>query len=630
MEPLATGIADFHFLRPWWFAGLLPAVILFWWQHRRAGSSGEWSSVIDPQLLPYMLDRQQGVKHNYALLWLFGWALAVTALAGPTWQQTALPVHKQESALVVLFDLSPSMLAQDVTPNRLTRARLKLIDILNQRKEGTTALIAYAGDAFTVSPLTDDAKTVAALVPALHPGIMPEAGSNTEAAVEQALALFSNAGQSAGAILIITDGITTEARQSIAVQLRDKLPVDVSVLAVGTEEGAPIPLGNGSFVKDRNGAIVLPALEPGPLRKLARRLEGRYTELTTDDSDINYLTEGFATALAKDIDSTEQLERTFDSWNDQGFWLAILCLPLLALSFRRGVVAGGFTPLLLSAALLGSPQQARAFSWGDLWQRPDQQGAKAFAAEDYAKARQAFNNQQWQAASAYRSGDYDAATELFNNGSATADYNRGNALARAGKFREAIASYRQALDKKPDLEDAEYNKALLEELLKQQQQSEQQQQNQNQDNPEQDQGENSKQDADQNQTQQNQQQNDQSGQSRNEQQDSKTEQDSRQQAESQGQEQPQEEQTEEQKPGEQPQAKRPQQQEERGEQQQAQPSEASESMSDEEKQAAEQWLRRIPDDPGGLLRQKFKYESKKRAERRTDRLPPTQQAEQRW
>lgn len=631
METLNNLLANFHFLRPWWFAALLPALLLAWLQLHRTRDGGQWAKVIAPELLPYLLagsaDSRYGRRRP--LIWLLGWLLAISALAGPTWRQIPLPVHQQQHALVILFDLSPSMLAQDVTPNRLTRARLKLVDILKQRKEGTTALIAYSGDAFTVSPLTDDANTVAALVPALHPGIMPELGSNTEAAVDRALLLLKNAGQASGDLLLITDGITPTAREYIDTQLRDQLQIDVSVLAVGTPEGAPIPLGNGSFIKDSNGAIVVPTLDSAPLKYLTERLDGHYAELRADDSDINYLLAGLD-ANPQD-DDIKTLERTFDTWEDQGFWLALACLPLLALAFRRGLVA-----VLLLAPLLATPRPAMALEWSDLWQRRDQRGSEAFQQEQYDKAQQLFEDQQWRAASAYRNNDYPAAAELFADDSPSGLYNRGNALAKAGRYQQAIEAYQQALEKQPEMEDAAFNKALLEKLLQQQQNKSQQQDQQNQKDQQNQQNQQNQQDQQSSQDssgeQQNSEQNPQQNPQQSPQQSPQQRQTPQQQSEQQ-QSQAKGEQQQEQKQKQEQQQQDQQQQAEQNTQPSAPPDSQAGSqlrqkeMSDEEQQAMEQWLRRIPDDPGGLLREKFRY---KYEQRRRGYNPPQQHSEQRW
>src|SRR5690606_26542419 len=202
-------LADFHFLRPLWLLALVPLTALLWLAHRHRERGGPWRRVIAPALLPLLVGDGDGPTSRGRRLGAAMAAaslLACVALAGPTWERIPLPANKQNSALVILFDLSPSMLAEDLKPNRLTRARLKTIDLLNRHREGSVALVAWAGDAHVVAPLTEDAGTLIALLPALEPDIMPEAGSNPELALEKGLVLAMNGGHLAGDILFVTDG----------------------------------------------------------------------------------------------------------------------------------------------------------------------------------------------------------------------------------------------------------------------------------------------------------------------------------------------------------------------------------------------------------------------------------------
>ncbi|WP_051921432.1 vWA domain-containing protein [Porticoccus hydrocarbonoclasticus] len=613
---MLQALSEFHFLRPAWLLIILPALLTSWWLHRSQIRRGNWHRVIAPELLPLLLDESTHQKRrSLVVVSLLGWTIATLAIAGPTWDRTPLPIHKQESALIILFDLSPSMLSQDQKPNRLTRARLKLIELLQQRKEGTTGLIAYADDAFVVSPLTDDANTLVALVPALDPNIMPGPGSHVESAVQKAMELALNAGATRADILLMTDGVAERARDELSNIFRGMGDFRLSVFGIGTAEGAPIPIGGGGFAKDSSGSIIVPRLDEQRLTQLANRHGGRYSAITADNTDINYLLEGFEIGPNA---STRQLERNFDSWHDTGYWLVLLLLPILVLASRRGIVLA----CLILTPLFGLPVPAQALSWDDLWLTPDQQALRALQEGDTATAQEKFNHTQWKAAAAYRNGQYDRATELYQGDSAINHYNRGNALAKDGKLEEAIASYNQALALAPEMEDAQFNRELVEQLK-------QQQQNQRQDQPKEDPPEKPE-------DQQNQQQpGEQDPEDANDGSDNPSGSNNQNSAEP-----PDSEAEDGQQEGEQSQ---PENQSEPSEQstdpqsspgdgkQSEQPSQGSlPEMSEEEKQAMEQWLRKIPDDPGGLLREKFRYESRKREfEERRGINPPGDQ-EQRW
>ena len=655
MDALVMGIpimiAEFHFLRPEWLFALIPAFVGGLWLFYRQKQTGNWDQVISPQLLPFLLDSIPA-KQQRALpvLAMIGWVLASLAMAGPTWERTPLPVHKQENALVVIFDLSPSMMVQDLKPNRLTRARLKIIDLLQQRQEGTTGLVAYAGDSFIVSPLTDDADTVAALIPALDPNIMPSHGSQVETAIEQAIELVLNANLVQGNFLLVTDGLSASAQTQLNKTIKEHGDFGLSILGIGTEDGAPIPLGNGGFAKDKSGSIVIPRLDIHNLQKLANLNGGRFTQLTADDADIHYLAEQFNTGTDS---PSKQLERTFDSWNDQGYWLIFPVLFILLLAFRRGLLA-----CLLIAPMLSMPQTSYAFGWDDLWATNDQRAAKAMNEGDTATAQQLFKEPNWKAAAAYRNGDFETAEQLYgnttgnidNNTQALSHYNQANTLAKSGKLKEAIKHYDEALTKNPDNEDAQFNKKLVDKLLEQQQQQQQQngdssdqQENQSDQQDKQQDGQQSEGDDSQgDQSQDNQSQNEpsQNNQSQNKESQEENSQDTNSQ-ETKPQENSSEDNAEQQAQQQESDQPQPAENQEQNPQQNTEePSSAegsiaentqAQEMTEEEKQAMEQWLRKIPDDPGGLLREKFRYEAKKRTyERRRGINQSSGQSEERW
>ena len=600
---LMASSADFHFLRPLWFLGLIPAVLvlaLFQWRKR---SAGNWAQIINPALLPFLMQGETG-KKRHSTAWLITglalvWLLSCISLAGPTWQQLPQPVHKEDSALIVVFDLSPSMLAEDIKPSRLVRARYKLIDILKKRREGFTALVVYGGEAHTVSPLTEDSNTIISLVPILHPTLLPEYGSNTEEAIEIALELAINGGYEQADILLITDGVARSAFGTIQSMVSQAGKFRLSILGVGTDQGAPIPLGDGGFVKDSRGAILIPKLGASSLQALSSAQGGNYQTITAGDSDIEQIL-----AVTEQLfpDATRELDRSFDLWDDQGYWLAILLLPALLLSFRKGAVV-----TLVFAPLMFSSHPVEALDWKDLWQTPDQQGAQALEDGDLEAAQSLFNDSQWRGSAAYKAGNYDQAIDDYLGAeTANAHYNRGNSLAKSGDLEGAIGAYNQALKQQPEMEDAAANRDLVEKLKEQQEESSEQQ-DQDQEKKDQD----KKDQQDQQDQDQNQQQEDGDPQPS----------DSSDEQQEQDQQDQQPEETEQEK------EEREQAEQEEKEQQE----EAQAEPTEEEKQAQqeiEQMLRRVPDDPGGLLRAKFRYQSRQRALEPKRPKPPND--EERW
>jgi len=600
-------LGNFHFLRPYWLLLLLPSAVLGLLLWRQRGREASWSRVIAADLLPHLISGAS-VRRSRAGVpaLLVAWSLACFAAAGPSWQQLPQPVMQRQDALVLVLDLSYSMLATDLEPSRQDRVRRKILDLLRERREGLTALIAYAGDAHIVAPLTDDNPTIANLLPALNPGMMPLAGSNPVEAVDRALELLDSAGVRRGRVLLVTDGITGRDAEQIAARFEGQAR-QLVVLGVGTEVGAPIALPGGGFLKDEGGEIVVPALDEAPLRDLVERTGGRYDRLRVDDSDLRRLLDGGALV---DEEDTISLDRRADRWQDMGHWFVLPLLFIVLGSFRRGW-------LYCLAPLLALPApEAAAFDWRDLWLRKDQQAQQALAAGDAETAAELFRDPRWRGTAAYSGDDYDLAAESFAaDDSADGWYNRGNALAGQGRYDEAISAYEKSLEILPDQDDARQNIETLREL--QEQQEQQQQQSQSSDSQQQSEQEQEQEQGDDGQQQQQngdqqQQQDQQSGQPSSQQpsQNDPSQQPSQESQENDS-ESSQGQQEQDENPGSQGSED---QREEAGSDGMPQPEIDTSAMQEdiERDQAMRQWLRRVPDDPSGLLREKFRYESRLR------------------
>ncbi len=616
-------LGPLHLMRPEWLWALIPVVLALLVLRLARRRSGSWSQVISPALLPYLVADDDTGSRRY-LPWIAaGWLLAVVALCGPSFYKIPQPVLEKDDALVIVLDLSYSMKAEDTAPSRLDRARQKIIDLLQQRKEGQTALVAYAGDAHVVTPLTDDAPTIINLLPALSPDMMPLPGSAADSAINEAIELLHSGSAGGGRIVLITDGVSQALHGDIADAI-DDADVDLTIIGVGSAEGAPLKLPEGGFLKDRDGTIVVPTLDEPALSALASQAGGQYLGMRLDNTDLAALLQNSALPGDERLSATG---READHWEDQGYYLVLLLLPLALFGFRRGALLS-LLPLLL---LTGQPQPAAAQSWDDLWLTSDQQGQRALNKGDAETASTLFEDPAWRGTAAYENGDYQAAAQEFSRGDSADDwYNRGNALTRADDLDGAIEAYQRSLEINPGQDDAEANLALVEELKKQREQQEQQQQQDSQDESDQ---------------QQNDQQQDQSSSEQNN-------------SSSQGQQQSQGGQQNEQSPGDSdPQSDGSQQQSEQppstagensaeeessqtpestpegdeesteqakhgdsteadeaddGDAQQSAAAEAVDPEQAEQDQAMQQWLRRVPDDPAGLLREKFYYESRQR------------------
>lgn len=449
--------AEFHFLRPWWLLTLLPLAFLLIAFARRRFEMRRWQNVVDAALMPHVLiGTGQGTRRYTTLLLALAGLLLVTALAGPVWQRMPQPVFRSLDAMVIVLDLSASMNAADIKPSRLTRARFKIRDILRLRADGQTALVAYAADAFVVSPLTDDAQTIGALVPALTTSLMPSQGSRADRGLLKARELLLQSGATSGHIVLVTDGIDVDRVAPVATDLAAN-GFQISVLGVGTSAGGPIPGENG-FILQRDGSIVIAKLESAGLKQIARDGDGKYRLMVADDSDISTLLAG----MSDQPGETEATGLETDSWREAGPWLLLPLLLLAPYAFRRGVLAAWLVVLVLPI------QPAKALAVEDLWSRPDQRASQLLASGDAAAAAEEFSDPAWKAAAAYQASQYaDSLVALEDLTDIESTYNRGNALAQLGRYDEAIAAYEEVLEGDAEHRDARYN---LEQVKKQQQQ----------------------------------------------------------------------------------------------------------------------------------------------------------------
>jgi len=640
---MMSAFADFHFLRPLWLLLLLAIPLFLLMRHRGRADAGAWRSAVDAHLLPHLIERiDTGTGRSGAVLAIALWTLTSMALAGPAWEREPVPLYRNQAARVLALELGATMLAQDAKPSRFERARYKLVDMLERSRDYQTALIGYAGEAFVAAPLTDDIGTVRNLVDSLDPSTMPVAGNRASRAIEQAEALVHQAGLHSGDIILLADSVDDDA--IAAARKAASQGLKVSVLGIGSPTGAPVPLAQGDFLKDDHGDVIVSRLDEAGLRALAEAGGGRYATLSADAHDIDSLLTDRAQAVAG-AQKTEPNEDLTAStrWRDRGPWLLLLLVPLAAFAFRRGWLMA-----FALAALLPS-HRAQAVSFQDLWLRPDQQAAAALAQGDAKKAAGVARSPEWRGSAAYRDGNFEsAAGDYAKADGADGAYNEGNALAKLGRYDDAIAAYDRALSLSPDMDDAKANKTAVEEWLKQQQkQNDSQQRKSKSGDSKKQKPDDGKSQDEKSQQEKNDQQNSDSNSSQNQQdkeggessQDSQDKQDSGQQDTEKGKSDAEQDSSSPSTSGD---TAEPQTQTGEsagapsGEQQkalseaidkslasQAKPGKNGEpagvvqedEATQEKRQALEHLLQRVPDDPGGLLRRKFLLEYQRRQQR---------------
>ena len=661
---LTKFFTQFHFLQPAWLLALIPFAYLLWvlWQ-RRSGGGSSWNKLIDPSLLPFLVVKSEQGQSSKWLVSLFalGSFIAIIALADPAWQRLPQPVYQQPDAQVIVLDLSATMLAEDVKPSRLAQARYKVEDILRKSAGKQTGLVVYAGDAFTVTPLTDDIETLKSQLKVLEPGLMPVQGIRPDLGLKQAGELLQNAGYRHGHIILLADEVGNSPASQVAARLAEK-GYQVSVLGIGTTLGAPIP-----GIKNTNGKPILSRLNDKALAAIAKAGDGKFAPFTSSQADINSILSAAKQSSGKQGLAKNKQNKQAERWVQEGPWLVVLLLPLAAFAFRKGLV---LAVVFVVAGQLLTPQPAMALSWDELWQRPDQQAAHALNKGDYKQAAKLAPDPAQRGAAEYRSGNFKkAVTDFKQQKGAQADYNLGNALAKSGQYKKAIEAYDRALKEQPDLQNAKYNRKLVEDLLKKQQAKKKQQQNKQQKPGSKKQKKNQKQSDKKNQNKNGQgkkqpdkkdQKKEGQGKKQSDKKDQKKEGQGKKQSdkkdqkkESQGKKQSDKKDQKKESQGKKQSAKKDQQKADQKQQktedkfskagdekqqkkaQQAVSKAAQQALKDkkakqgkkktkaqkanmgnkakdklnpEQRQSVENWLRRVPDDPGGLLRRKFLYQ----------------------
>ncbi|MUH72304.1 vWA domain-containing protein [Psychrosphaera haliotis] len=529
-------MSDFHFLRPECFYLLVPLAIVWAFRLRKQNQS-DWQQWIPEHLSATLFSgKQKNASKVLPIGLAIAWLFSVIALAGPTWQKIEKPVFKSQTANIIVMDMSLSMRSTDIKPDRLTKAKFKAIDLATSLKDSDVGLVAYAGDAFTISPLTQDARNITALIPSLSPEIMPIPGSYPLIGLEKAQSLMQQAGYLSGQIYWITDGVEYEDITELKRFMRAS-PFNINILSVGTQAGAPIKMKDGSLLKDNSGNIVMPKVNESALDDLASLSGGIYQPVTANDMDIERLSSQLQTSSKQDAPNNQtESDLTGDDWQEFGPYVVLLLLPICLFAFRKGATIALLLPVIFvlsvaapAPALAHAAHTSKAAALPDthsvsgdnqtpstfsnivnaMFKTNDQLASEAYRANDFGGAQQQFEDPQWRATSAYKAGDYETALKLFEEDtSAQGLYNQGNALAQLGQLDQAIEAYNKALKAQPNLEDAKINKDFATKL-KEELQSNSENSNESEGEADPNQSQDNDQQGEQQKNQQNDQQNDQ-------------------------------------------------------------------------------------------------------------------------
>lgn len=424
-------LAYFHFLRPVWLAAL-PLIVVLWVAVRRTERSrAQLPAGIAPHLAAALQVSPQAQRRLTPVDGvLFGTALLALAAAGPSWTRVPNPLLAGTAPLVVALKVTPSMEDPDLAPSRLERARFKLLDLVQSRAGGRTALVAYAGSAHRAAPLTEDANILKPLLESLSPQVMPVNGDAPAAALEEAADILS-AAQLPGAVLFVLD---------------DFNPADTAAFTALDRDGPAV-----FFLIAGPASLTIPQLNQIP--------GARIIHMTPDDADLSRIEQWLDQAYVEALAGDDRLK-----WADRGWCLALPAAFLCLIWFRPGwtmrwALAAALVPLL-------SAPQAQADGLRDWFMTPDQQGQLAMNRKEFAAAADSFTDPHRKAHALMKSGQYVAAADIFaRTDSYDAAMGEGISRIRNREYREGIAAYERALTHRPGDADAQSNLATAREIL---------------------------------------------------------------------------------------------------------------------------------------------------------------------
>lgn len=447
--------SDFHFLRPqflWLLVAVFVLVIISLIAMRQ---EMKWKKIIAPHLRKYVISKGSNTaKFWMHMLLLFTMAFGILALAGPTWKKVEVPGQKLETPMVVLLDLSQSMMAEDIQPNRLERAKFKIQDLIKYNPRARMALVGFAGTAHTIVPLTKDYEIVKSHVEGLKPSTMPFPGSDLNAALVLGDSL-TQVTKAPGTIVLFSDDFSEKERMILNNFVRESKN-KVIILPMNTVGGSEIPSPNSRYnIKDSKGEPVRSFLDANIMASL-QAIEGIDVQtLTLDDSDVELI----AKKISKNLVFNEKPEEKEDDWRDAGLLLVVPMAFCMLLWYRKGWVLYGLVFVFLTSCNSET-------SFQDLWYTEDYQGQRLSDAGDYKAAAEAYKDPLRKGVAYFKDEDYESAITAFSKDTtAVGSYNLGLAYFKNGDYAAAQYAFGMAAEMDPTMDAAVANNNMLQKML---------------------------------------------------------------------------------------------------------------------------------------------------------------------
>lgn len=460
IETLQPYVEQINWQEPRWFWGFVPLAVILLLLLLARNQQSRIKRMVAPHLRGVLFTASSGS----AFWWPFTWFILATscllvALANPAVEKKDIPGGKAASALLIGVDLSQSMLSNDLSPNRLERAKIKIIDLLEADPRMDIGLFAYAGTAHLVVPFSSDKQVIKHHFESLHPSIMPVRGSSLERALSLADSLLSRR-TAPSRLLLITDVIPEEEAAMLSAFAQEEHN-RLSVLPLATNAGAQVPgYRKNTFLKDTQGKTVTSAANTNALSLLRANTDIHLITPTLDASDMEHLAE----LCRNERDFRLNDEISDDEWDRKGWYFLWPALVFMLMWFRKGwSLFWVWTLVLMLPSCAPTDEKAN-------WWYSNNYRAQAFEEKgDYETAAQTYESLMHKGMAWYKAGNYEAALAVFEmDSSATATYNKGIVLAKMGRLQEARDAFQAAIELDPSLDQTHQALTSIEQLITQQ------------------------------------------------------------------------------------------------------------------------------------------------------------------
>lgn len=457
--------ANIHFIRPDFLWALVPVGILFILSWISIRESEGWKKLVNPQLLNLLIIKgnKRGAWFPKMLMILTA-VLLVLAMAGPTWQRVDKPGNQTEAKVVIVLDMSRSMLATDIGPSRLERAKMKIKDYLKINQGVQTGLVVFAGSAHEALPPTKDYKTFRSTLDALSPSSMPLKGSNLSGALNLTDQILEKT-DAPSFVWVITDDINATDVQAFGQRTGTKNKYDLLVL--GTPQGGNIPLYRNRLLKDKKGKVVTVGLNTAQLQNAITMPHVNLIPFTLDNTDIELYVKNIQENLVFTKDSTKAEE----DWVDAGYYLSFLIVFFMLFWFRKGLLVQWTWIFLLPIFFISCDSVDQLpkddLKAEDFFYTRDQQAQKLLDKGDSTEAVATFTNQSQAGYTYSEMGDYEKAADAYAQDiTANNMYNLGVSQAKLGNWEAAEKAFQMALDIDPEFKEAKKNLSIANEQVR--------------------------------------------------------------------------------------------------------------------------------------------------------------------